>query len=236
PARARAARGDGQRARRAPRRPDRRRPDADRRRRRPGARQPHRATGHRRPAGRRRAPGRQPGLDPGHHRRARHAAADAEPRAVASMAKRFGTDGIRGEVGSEITVALSLALGRAVGHRYGGGGRTVVLGRDTRRSGEMLSAALTAGLTATGTDVVDLGVVTTPCLVHASTSEAFAAGIMVSASHNPAPDNGLKVVVDGRKANGGAEAELDALITDPSPIPHRPNEELGRIRADRGAV
>ena len=149
---------------------------------------------------------------------------------------RFGTDGIRGEVGTEVTADLALALGRAAGHRYGGPGRTIVLGRDTRRSGEMLSAALTAGLTATGTDVVDLGIVTTPCLVHASAAGAFAAGIMVSASHNPAPDNGLKVVVDGRKVNGGAEAELDALITDPSAIPHRPNEELGRVREDRGAV
>ena len=82
----------------------------------------------------------------------------------------------------------------------------------------MLSAALTAGLTATGTDVVDLAVVTTPCLVHASTSDAFAAGVMVSASHNPAADNGLKVVVKGRKADDAAEAELEALIADAGAI------------------
>lgn len=149
---------------------------------------------------------------------------------------RFGTDGIRGEVGSEVTADLAFALGRAVGHRFGGVGRAVVLGRDTRRSGEMLEAALTAGLAATGTDVVDLGTVTTPCLVHASAGETFAAGVMVSASHNPAPDNGLKVVVDGRKADDAAEAELEALIADPSPIPQRPNAELGRMRADRGWI
>jgi phosphoglucosamine mutase len=149
---------------------------------------------------------------------------------------RFGTDGIRGEVGTEITADLAFALGRAVGHRFGGPGRAVVLGRDTRRSGEMLSAALTAGLAATGTDIVDLGTVTTPCLVHASTAAAFAAGVMVSASHNPAPDNGLKVVVDGRKADDGAEAELEQLIAEPSPIPQRPNEELGRIRLDSGSI
>ena len=152
------------------------------------------------------------------------------------MGSRFGTDGIRGEVGQELTVELALALGRAVGHRLGGSDRRVLLGRDTRRSGEMLSAALTAGLAATGTDVVDLGIVTTPCLVHASGGEAFAAGIVVSASHNPAPDNGLKVVVDGRKLSDEAEAELEALIDDPSPIPDRPNAELGRLRPDRGAV
>ena len=152
------------------------------------------------------------------------------------MGQRFGTDGIRGLVGTEITVELALALGRAVGHRFGGEGRTVVLGRDTRRSGEMLGAALTAGLTATGTDVVDLGVITTPCLVHASLGDTFAAGIMVSASHNPAPDNGLKVVMDGRKPSDELEDELEALIDDPAPIPERPNDQLGRLRPDRGAV
>jgi phosphoglucosamine mutase len=152
------------------------------------------------------------------------------------MAGRFGTDGIRGPVGSLIDAELALSLGRAVGHRLGGSGSSVVLGRDTRRSGEMLAAALAAGLTSTGTDAVDLGVVTTPCLVHASLDGRHAAGIMVSASHNPAPDNGLKVVVAGRKADDAIETELDALIDDPSAIPTRPNEELGRIRADREAV
>ena len=152
------------------------------------------------------------------------------------MAGRFGTDGIRGPVGSVIDADLALSLGRAVGHRLGGSGSSVLLGRDTRRSGEMLSAALSAGLTSTGTDAVDLGLVTTPCLVHASLQARHAAAIMVSASHNPAPDNGLKVVVAGRKADDAIETELDALIDDPSPIPPRSNEELGRIRTDRDAV
>ena len=147
------------------------------------------------------------------------------------MVHRYGTDGIRGEVGTEITVELALALGRAVGHRYGGGRQRVVVGRDTRRSGEMLTAALTAGLTATGTDVVDVGVVTTPCLVNAS-ADGFVAGIMVSASHNPAPDNGLKVVVAGRKADDADEAELEALIDDPGGIPNRANHQLGITRTD----
>jgi phosphoglucosamine mutase len=152
------------------------------------------------------------------------------------MGRRFGTDGIRGAVGSEITVELALALGRAVGHCYGGERRRVVVGRDTRRSGEMLTAALTAGLTATGTDVVDLGVVTTPCLVHASGADGFVAGIMVSASHNPAPDNGLKVVVGGRKADDADEAELEALIDDPGRIPDRRNHELGLTWSDERPI
>jgi phosphoglucosamine mutase len=146
------------------------------------------------------------------------------------MAGRFGTDGIRGPVGTAIHAELAMGLGRAVGHRLGGGGRSVVLGRDTRLSGEMLSAALTTGLTETGTDVVDLGVVTTPCLVHTSADERHVAGIMVSASHNPAADNGLKVVVGGRKADDGTEEELDRLIDHGDEIPSRPNDELGRAR------
>jgi phosphoglucosamine mutase len=148
---------------------------------------------------------------------------------------RFGTDGIRGAVGTEVTVELALHLGLSVGHRFGGPGREVVLGRDPRRSGEMLAAALAGGLMATGTDVVDLGIVTTPGLVHAS-ADGFAAGIMVSASHNPSLDNGLKVVVGGRKVDGAVEEELDRLIDDPRSMPTRPNAELGRTRADSGAI
>jgi phosphoglucosamine mutase len=151
------------------------------------------------------------------------------------MGTRFGTDGIRGVVGTEITVELALALGRAVGHRFGDRGRDVLIGRDTRRSGEMLSAALAAGVTSAGANVVDLAVVTTPCLVHAS-GQATTPAIMVSASHNAAPDNGLKVVVAGRKVAAEAEDELERLIDDPSPIGHLPNRDLGRIRLDHGAV
>ena len=151
------------------------------------------------------------------------------------MAGRFGTDGIRGEVGSEVTVDLALALGRAVGHRFGHPGKGILIGRDTRRSGEMLAAALAAGVTSAGADVVDLGVVTTPCLVHAS-GVAGAPAIMVSASHNPAPDNGLKVIVAGRKIDDDAEDDLDRLIDDPSAIPSLANAALGRVRPDRGAV
>ncbi len=151
------------------------------------------------------------------------------------MGRRFGTDGIRGEVGSEITVDLALALGRAVGYRFGQAGESVLLGRDTRRSGEMLTAALAAGITATGADVIDLGVVTTPCLVHAS-SETAGAAIMVSASHNPAPDNGLKVVIAGRKADDDVENELERLLDDATEIRSLPNGAIGRMRPERGSL
>ncbi len=151
------------------------------------------------------------------------------------MGRRFGTDGIRGEVGSEISVDLALALGRAVGYRFGTAGESVLLGRDTRRSGEMLTAALAAGITAAGADVIDLGVVTTPCLVHAS-RETGAAAIMVSASHNPAPDNGLKVVIAGRKADDHVENELERLLDDATEIRLLPNAAIGRMRPERGLL
>jgi phosphoglucosamine mutase len=152
------------------------------------------------------------------------------------MTARFGTDGIRGPAGMEITADLALALGRAVGHQLADGNGTVVLGRDTRRSGEMLSSALAAGLTGVGASALDLGVVTTPCLVQATTDAAVAAGIMVSASHNPAPDNGLKVVVAGRKLPDAIEADLEALLANPAEIPWRPNEGIGRLRFDPAPI
>lgn len=151
------------------------------------------------------------------------------------MGRRFGTDGIRGEVGSEISVDLALALGRAVGYRFGTAGERVLIGRDTRRSGEMLTAALVAGITAAGADVIDLGVVTTPCLVHAS-RETGGAAIMVSASHNPAPDNGLKVVIAGRKADDDVENELERLLDDATEIRLLPNAAIGRMRPERGSL
>ncbi|MGH2428283.1 MAG: phosphoglucosamine mutase [Candidatus Limnocylindria bacterium] len=151
------------------------------------------------------------------------------------MPRRFGTDGIRGVVGSEISVDLALALGKAVGEQLGGPGTSVVLGRDTRRSGEMLAAALASGLAASGTDVVDLGVVTTPCLAHAST-RTHVAGIMVSASHNPAQDNGLKVVAGGRKLADSAEEELERLIEGAGGLATRRNDDAGRIRSDPAAL
>lgn len=151
------------------------------------------------------------------------------------MGALFGTDGIRGEANSEITPELALALGRAVGHTLDGGSR-VVVGRDTRRSGEMLAAALAAGLTSTGVDAIDLGVVTTPCLAYATTRPGTAGGVMVSASHNPAPDNGLKVVVAGRKLDDDREEQLERLMGAADGLRRSPNGGLGRIRTDHSPI
>jgi phosphoglucosamine mutase len=152
------------------------------------------------------------------------------------MGRLFGTDGIRGVANVDLTATLAFDLGRALGHFVEGAGRSVVVGRDTRRSGEMLISAVAAGLTSVGADVVDLGVVTTPCLAHVAESGPHVAGVMVSASHNPPDDNGLKVVSGGRKMDDEAEERLEHLIFRAESLPGPTNSGLGRIRRDPSAV
>jgi phosphoglucosamine mutase len=152
------------------------------------------------------------------------------------MGRLFGTDGIRGVANVDLTPTLAYDLGRALGHFVDGVGRSVVVGRDTRRSGEMLVSALTAGLTSVGTDVVDLGVVPTPCLAFVAETGDHVAGVMVSASHNPPDDNGLKVVSGGRKMDDEAEEQLEHLIFQAEALPGPTNAGLGRVRRDPAAV
>ena len=147
------------------------------------------------------------------------------------MGRLFGTDGIRGVANVDLTPILAYDLGRAVGHLLEASGRRVVIGQDTRRSGGMLVAAVSAGLASVGADAIQLGVVTTPCLAHAAASGDFAAGIMVSASHNPADDNGLKVLSGGRKIDDEVEEELERLIFQAESLPGRTNAGIGRITA-----
>src|SRR3712207_200512 len=110
------------------------------------------------------------------------------------MARLFGTDGIRGIANVDLRPTLAYALGRASAHALVGAGGRLVVGQDTRRSGDMFVAALSAGATSLGTDVHVAGVVPTPALAYLAGQPEFAAGIMVSASHNPPDDNGLKVL------------------------------------------
>ena len=145
------------------------------------------------------------------------------------MSRLFGTDGIRGVANVDLTPILAYDLGRAVGHLLEASGRRVVIGQDPRRSGEMLVAAVSAGLASVGADAIQLGVVSTACLAHAAASGDFAAGIMVSASHNPADDNGLKVLSGGRKIDDEVEEELERLIFQAESLPGRTNAEIGRI-------
>ena len=125
---------------------------------------------------------------------------------------RFGTDGVRGVANSELTPELALALGRAAARVLGGD--RVVIGRDTRRSGPMLEAALAAGFSSEGVEVVRLGVVPTPAVAHASVALGVT-GAMISASHNPFADNGIKLfAAGGRKLPDEVEERLEVVLHD----------------------
>lgn len=131
--------------------------------------------------------------------------------------KLFGTDGVRGEANSwPMTAEMALKLGAAAGRYFRvdrGNGHRVVIGKDTRLSGYMLENALTAGLTSTGMNVLLLGPVPTPAVGYLTRSMRADLGIMISASHNPSQDNGIKFFgPDGFKLSDEAEAEIEAMV------------------------
>ncbi len=139
------------------------------------------------------------------------------------MRKLFGTDGIRGKANTyPMTAEMALKIGAAVGsyfRREKGGVHRVVIGKDTRRSGYMLETALTAGLTSTGMNVLLMGPVPTPAVGLLTRSMRADLGVMISASHNPAEDNGIKFFgPDGFKLSDTVEAELEALIESGVPL------------------
>jgi phosphoglucosamine mutase len=128
------------------------------------------------------------------------------------MTRLFGTDGIRGAANTELTPDLTLALGRAAGRVLAPHG-IVVVGRDTRVSGPMLEGALVAGLCSSGTEVHLAGVIPTPAVAFLTLDEAAAAGAVISASHNPVPDNGIKFFSDeGLKISAEAENAIEDLM------------------------
>ncbi|SET53211.1 phosphoglucosamine mutase [Paracoccus homiensis] len=131
--------------------------------------------------------------------------------------KLFGTDGVRGRANTHpMTAEMALRLGAAAGRffrRDGRNGHRVVIGKDTRLSGYMIENALTAGLTSTGMNVLLLGPVPTPAVGYLTRSMRADLGIMISASHNPAADNGIKFFgPDGFKLSDDAEAEIESIV------------------------
>lgn len=126
----------------------------------------------------------------------------------------FGTDGMRGRAGEEpLTVATVERLGRLLGVRLGGLGNTVLVGHDGRESGEPLAAALVKGLNAAGVDADILGLAPTPAVMYLTGAGGYAAGVVVSASHNPAADNGVKLLgSDGTKLADDAELALETAL------------------------
>ena len=124
---------------------------------------------------------------------------------------KFGTDGVRGRALEELTPELVLALGRAAGRVLGAS--TCVIVRDTRESGPMLEAALASGLAAEGVEVVRLGVAPTPAAAWLSAADGVIAAV-ISASHNPYQDNGVKLFAPGgRKLTDDEETALEASCT-----------------------
>ncbi len=130
------------------------------------------------------------------------------------MGKYFGTDGFRGEANEVLTVEHAFKVGRFLGWYYGQGHKArVVIGKDTRRSSYMFEYALVAGLTASGANAYLLHVTTTPSVSYVTRTENFDCGIMISASHNPFYDNGIKVINGkGHKLEAEVEAEIEKYI------------------------
>lgn len=147
----------------------------------------------------------------------------------------FGTDGVRGVANSELTPDLALSVGRAAGSFVRGG--SVIVGRDTRRSGEMLSLALQAGFHAAGVDTVDVGVLPTGGISFLTASGDAAMGAVVSASHNPAPDNGIKLLgAEGTKLSDSDEDRIEELIRRPRSVVIPVGPRVGTRFPDEGAV
>jgi phosphoglucosamine mutase len=152
------------------------------------------------------------------------------------MGKYFGTDGVRGVANTELTPELAFKLGRCGGyvlmqHAPEQAHPRVLVARDTRISGQLLEQALVAGLLSVGIEVMQLGVISTPAVAYLTRTQNAAAGVMISASHNPAMDNGIKFFgSDGFKLSDQQEEEIEALIDAPEDTLPRPSTDgLGTI-------
>lgn len=144
---------------------------------------------------------------------------------------------MRGVANRTLTPETAFSLGQAAGRYllHTGGVRRAVIGRDTRKSGSMLGAAVASGLCSLGVEVVTLGVAPTPTVSYIARTGDYGLGAIVSASHNPAPDNGIKFVGhDGRKLPDEVEEEIERLM---APFEHRPTGgEVGAIQSDRSEI
>lgn len=149
------------------------------------------------------------------------------------MARLFGTDGVRGLANAELTPELAFKMGRAATYYFGKEHRRPVfyIGRDTRISGQMLESALAAGICSAGGEAVLLGVVPTPAVAYLTRKHGAQAGVVISASHNPYPDNGIKFFAGtGYKLPDAVEDELEKLIeADPDAMPRPTADGVGFI-------
>ncbi len=147
--------------------------------------------------------------------------------------KYFGTDGFRGEANVGLNVEHAFKIGRYLGWHFGlkeNRRAKIVIGKDTRRSSYMFEAALAAGLTASGSDVYMMHVITTPGVVYAARTEDFDCGIMISASHNPFYDNGIKLIDRYGHKMDDILGELEIYLDSPSnTIPYAVGDAIGRV-------
>ena len=152
----------------------------------------------------------------------------------------FGTDGVRGIANAALTPELGLALGRAGAAVIGRGAapeRPIVVGRDTRLSGTMLEAAVVAGITSAGRDVLLVGVVPTPGVARIAALTEAAGGVMISASHNPIEDNGIKFFgPDGFKLSDEAETEIEASLGGDGALARPTHDAIGIARSAHGLI
>lgn len=157
------------------------------------------------------------------------------------MGRLFGTDGVRGIANTELSCELAIGIGRAAALVLAKDGRrrpVFVIGTDTRASADMLTAALTAGLCSVGADVIRLGVIPTPAVAYLVGKYKADAGIVVSASHNPAAFNGIKLFSgDGYKLPDELEEEIEALVLRKrTEYPHPIGGEVGRVTVAKNAA
>ena len=150
------------------------------------------------------------------------------------MGKYFGTDGFRGKAGVDLTAEHAFQIGRFLGWYYsqnhGGPGAKIVIGKDTRRSSYTFESALAAGITSSGADAYLLHVTSTPCVSFITRTENFDCGVMISASHNPFSDNGIKLINgDGEKMEDALQDSLERWLDgEPSSLPWASGDALGK--------
>ncbi len=146
------------------------------------------------------------------------------------MGKYFGTDGARGVAGKQITGKLAYRIGRFIGQYPNGRKNKILIARDTRISGKLLGDAVGVGVVSSGSDVYDIGVSTTPSVSYLVRKHGFDFGVMISASHNPYYDNGIKVFnAEGEKLEAEIEDKIEEYIDNPNDdLPLMTNDQIGR--------
>jgi len=144
------------------------------------------------------------------------------------MGKYFGTDGIRGRANKTLTNETAYNVGRFIGNYYKG--KKIVIGKDTRLSSSMFESLIAAGISASGCDAYLLGYCSTPCLAYITCKDKYACGVMISASHNPFHDNGIKIFSNtGVKCSDELESKIEAYLDKPEGIDYAVDGEIGKI-------